>query len=724
MTPREELEALRRLAELEAKERAPQGSAAAKPLAVQAGEAIKDSLPRQLGLTARYGLEGLAGAAEIVTEPIRQFVTDPLARALRPSLTLSDLVVGKSNAAPQSKPLRAATSDVLTSLGFPSPQGANERVIGDAARMVAGAGGIVGAAGALGRGASGLTQGVLNGLSAGPGTQIASAAGAGLAGGSVREAGGGPGAQFAASLVGGLAAPMALNGARAAGDSLAGFARSRIGSTAELDARLSLELGKAGVKWEDLGAAVKMKLRDDARKAVYSGQPIDAAALRRLADYRNIGATPMLGDITQNPALLTQQRNLAKQMANMPNPGGTNLPGLQNANAGRVLQTLEGAAKSPLDEFATGQRIIGGVQAKDAALKAQEGTLYKAAQDAYGRDIQLDRGAFLNEAFGNLAKTNKTAFLPEQVGSLLNQLGAGKVKVGGQEFPVPFDVNTIDSLKTTLASASRASADGNTKAALKAVRDALENVQPRVQDFGGAQVATPAQAAAMRAGDPAAEAMKAFDAARGFARDRRQWQESASFIEDALGGASPDKFVQKHVIGSDVGELTKLKASLANSPETVDAVKKQLVDYILKRGRADSDVTNFSSAGMKDALKALGDRKLELFFGPDEIQQIKSAVNVGRYMQSQPIGSAVNNSNSGALLLGRMSSMLDSASGLPFVGPMVSQPISGGLLRMQARSMGDLSKGLLSEQVQRPGAVNPAIISGLLAAPVLPPMQN
>jgi hypothetical protein len=135
-------------------------------------------------------------------------------------------------------------------------------------------------------------------------------------------------------------------------------------------------------------------------------------------------------------------------------------------------------------------------------------------------------------------------------------------------------------------------------------------------------------------------------------------------------------------------------------------------------------VTNFSSAGMKDALKALGDRKLELFFGPDEIQQIKSAVNVGRYMQSQPIGSAVNNSNSGALLLGRMSSMLDSASGLPFVGPMVSQPISGGLLRMQARSMGDLSKGLLSEQVQRPGAVNPAIISGLLAAPVLPPMQN
>jgi hypothetical protein len=69
------------------------------------------------------------------------------------------------------------------------------------------------------------------------------------------------------------------------------------------------------------------------KKAVVSGQPLDAAALRRLADYRNIGATPLLGDITQNPNILTQQRNLSKQLANTPNFSGANLPNIDNANA-------------------------------------------------------------------------------------------------------------------------------------------------------------------------------------------------------------------------------------------------------------------------------------------------------------------------------------------------------------------------------------------------------
>ena len=679
-----------------------------QPAAVQAGESMRSGLreiPRQAGLTGRYALEGIGSAFDLLGGPAAAIINNTEIARLAGLPKISGQPFGNSARA------------IANAIGLPEPEGATERVIGDAARMVASAGTGAGFASALGRGASGVAQNVAQRMAANPGTQAVSAAAAGGAGGSVREAGGGPWEQFGASLLAGVAAPLGMSAARNTFEAGANALKSRAMPTQELDARLSFELGKAGVSWQDLGAAVKMQLREDAKKAVVSGQPLDAAALRRLADYRNIGATPLLGDITQDPNILTQQRNLAKQLANTPNFSGANLPNIDNANARRVISTLEGASKSTDDAFTTGQRVIGSVQARDAAMKAQESALYGAARDSSGRALPLDRGAFLNEAFGNLAQNNKMAFLPEPVAKVLNQLGAGNVKVNGQEFDVPFDVNSIDQLKTMLATASRSTQDGNAKAAIKAVRDALENVQPRAPAAGGQQLATQAQAASLRAGDTAGGALEAFDAARSFARSRRQWQESAKFIEDALGGASPDSFVKKHVIGADVGELSKLRDAFAKSPDVLESVRKQLASHILERGRTDGDTVKFSSAGMQDALKAIGDRKLSLFFSPDEIQQLRSAVNVGRYMQAQPIGSAVNNSNTAGAVLGRLGATLDRISPIPGVGPLVAQPLQGGLLQLQMRGMNNVGRGLLAQPLEQQVPMSQQLmLPGLLAA--------
>ena len=108
------------------------------PASVQAGKEI-NSIPRQLGLTARYGFEGVANTAQIVTEPLRQFITDPLARAFG----------GKGG-----RPLGEAATLLADRLGLPAPEGANERVVGDATRLVAGAGGLGGAAMGGGAGSS------------------------------------------------------------------------------------------------------------------------------------------------------------------------------------------------------------------------------------------------------------------------------------------------------------------------------------------------------------------------------------------------------------------------------------------------------------------------------------------------------------------------------------------------------------------------------------------
>jgi hypothetical protein len=48
--------------------------------------------------------------------------------------------------------------------------------------------------------------------------------------------------------------------------------------------------------------------------------------------------------------------------------------------------------------------------------------LYEAAKDSQGRTLPLDRGGFINQAFENLARENKMAFLPENVSKFLETL--------------------------------------------------------------------------------------------------------------------------------------------------------------------------------------------------------------------------------------------------------------------------------------------------------------
>ncbi len=674
--------------------------AAAPAASVQAGRGLME-IPRQIGLTARYGIEGLGQVAEIGTEPIRAGLQ----------------AVG----VPKMAPTGQVAARFADAIGLPSPETADERTVGTATRLVAGAGGMAGAANKAAQTATGTAKAVYQALATAPGQQAVGAGAAGLAGGSVREAGGSDGMQFAAALAAGLSAPLLMMGGASTVDAAGRLVRSMRADPQQITLTLKTELAKQGIQWDDIGTKVRTQLVEDARNAVNTGRPLKPEALARLADYRRIGATPLLGDITQDPVLLTQQRNLAKTLANSETRiGGADLPMIQNANAQRVLSTLDGAATSPLDEIATGQGIIDSVQSTDKALTAGKRVLYKNATEAAGRDVELGRGAFVNRAFENLAKSNKLAFLPDEVGNMLDQISVGTVKRGGQAYDVPFDVNTIDALETVLASASRGAKDGNAKAAVAQVRNALDQVDfgpVNKTTFGGNALTTPGQAAAMRAADAGpADAMAKFRAAREAARQQFQWAESSKFIEDALGGAAPDKFVQRHVIGAPTQELAKLKAQIKRDPELMNATRRQLVDYIMKRGSADPKLTTFSGKGLEDGLKAVGDRKLALFFTESEIADLKAAVNVARLSQSQPIGSAVNNSNSGAMVVGKVGDWLGKTAGIPMLGPLVTTPLQTATIGLEANAMRNLSRGLVGPAPARERAsVIP--LAALLAAP-------
>lgn len=627
-------------------------------------------IPRQVGLTARYGLEAFGQTA------------------------LPDLI------------------------GLPQPENPMERVVGTASRNLIGAGAMATGAGPVSRVASPVVSGIGRSMAANQAAQAGGAIGAGVGSQSVVEAGGGPVMEFVGALLGGGAGAASAGGlARAA--SWAGAKWAQATDPKQVTATVETALRQAGVDWDSLSNSAKESLTRDATQAVYSGQPLNAAAIRRLADFRNVGATPLVGDITQDPRTLTNQRNLAKTQANIGSVIGPDLAGIQNQNARTVISTLENVERSPLDATGAGQRIIGGIVDQDAAMKSAETALYRTARDAAGRDIPLNRAQFVNQAFDNLAKSNKGAFLPAEVETLLNQISVGQIEKGGQTYAVPFTVDTIDALKTTLASASRSARDGNVKAAIAAVRDALENTQPGTLDSGVTVPVTGQQAAALRqAGQAPAEALSAFDKARAAARSRRAWQESATFIEDALAeGADPEKFVKKHIVGAELGELKKLRTAIASDPESVAAVRRQLLDHIRQRGRVDGDVVNYSSAGMRDALNQIGPHRLAVFFTGEEMGQIRSAINVARYGQAQPIGSAVNNSNTAAMAIGRIfDGMLKGSAGMPFVGPWVSQPLIGATTGIQARQLARVPNALIAP----PQGLQPVPVNALAAFAIAP----
>lgn len=148
---------------------------------------IDGGIGRQLGLTARAGAQGFAGLAGIVTDPITAGLNAVLPQNM------------------QMQPVRQAVGNLLDVAGVPKPANALERVVGQAAETVAGAGGTIGAARSLATALSGVPQTVAGMMAAQPVQQLAGAAGAGGAAQTAQEMGAGPVGQMAAGLVGGVA---------------------------------------------------------------------------------------------------------------------------------------------------------------------------------------------------------------------------------------------------------------------------------------------------------------------------------------------------------------------------------------------------------------------------------------------------------------------------------------------------------------------------------------
>lgn len=690
--------------------------------AVSAGQEV-NSIGRQAGLTARYGLEGLANTAQIVTEPIRNAFNS--LRGAAPmqgdSGYQSPLMMDRKAAVP-TRPLGEVATSAADAIGLPTPRGANERVVGDAARLMAGTGGLAGTAqlaarapGLIGQAGQFLAQNI-------PG-QVGASAGAGLAGGASREAGGSPLQQGVAALAGSVAGGMTPTAVQSTMNAGRNIYRGITGGqpTQQLDAQISILMERSGLDYSQVPERVRQSLRQDLSQALSTGQELDPQAVRRLADFRMTGLTPTRGAITQDPVQITREMNLAKTGANSADGQLQGLARIQNQNNARLIQNLNDAGARNGDPFRAGQASIGSIQAADNAMERNVSSLYQQARDTAGRPAPLDGHAFTTRANQALDEALLGGALPESVATHLNRIARGEV---------PFTVDYAEQLKTAMGNLQRATNDGQTRMALSVVRRALDETPlmpaPTVNPGNMPAIAGTVPPSPATLGQ---QSIDAFNQARQAARERFAWQESGRPIEAAVNGAQPDHFVRQFVINGTVDDAATLARNLPEGAR--NEVRSAILAHVKERalGGAADEVGKVSQSAFNKALNAIGDRKLSLFFTPEELHAIRANARVASYVQVQPVGSAVNNSNTAAMLIGKgLDALGGFANAVPVVGPMIAQPLTSGIrnlnVAIQTQRAQNVLPGLLAEQARPPfrqSLLLPgAAIGGLLAAPSAP----
>lgn len=662
--------------------------------AVKSGNMLND-IGRQLGMTARYGMEGLANTAQIMTEPIR-YATDRLSGN-----------VGKT------KPLGALATDAADWMGLPSPQGANERVVGDAARLLAGAGGAIGV-GTLAAKAPGIIGSMGDMLSQAPVSQLASAAGSGLAGGASREAGGTAGQQVLASVVGGLGG----FGAVSAADALATKAtqlKNALMSPAQFDGKISGILQRAGVDYSQVPEKIRQSMRSELASALKANQELDPASVARLLDFKANNLTPTRGMVSLDPVQITREQNLAKIAANSSDGQLQGLPRIQNQNNAQLITNMNEAGANNGNVDAAGNLVTSSVIGRRDGLRSAEQAAWNTAKGSpgYTQPISSKVISDINDALGS---EGMMPFMSPAISKYMEAFQTGQ----------PFTPQAYRNLQSMLA--REVSKGGNEGAAAGLARRILEqsDLQPAGLASNGSAVVTPGMAGAMRSADNnATDAIAAVNSARQATRQAYTYEDSSPLVRSVLSdGATsdPQRIAQRFVIGGTLREARDMAQQVG--PEGIGTIKNALVNHLKNKALngASDEVGKFSQSTFNKELKALAESgKLDLFFSKPEIDQLQSMGRAASYMQAQPVGSAVNNSNSGALMLGKSLDWVNAmAKKIPGGQTFVADPLRNIEISLNQRQAQNVLPGLLTAQPKRPlieSFMSPSIAIGGLLSP-------
>lgn len=398
----------------------------------------------------------------------------------------------------------------------------------------------------------------------------------------------------------------------------------------QINQKLDDALRQNGMSLGELPEGVVNSMRQDALKALQSGNDLNTTAVARKAVLDKLGIKGTQAQVTGDAKQWQQQAELAKI-----NGAGDPLREKfidDNVQLTRLLnEAADNTQGASIDSYGAMNDALKSIQGQLGQNKDYIRTIYDSARQAQGNDVKLGGADFVKQSNQVLEENYASMSLPASVRSILKNI---------EKEPDQFTLGKSEEIIKRLNQEHSASLkpDGTASSetyAIGLVRDVLNNRQEQALQSLATQ------------NNPAAELYQLGRQAHGF---NAKQIESMPLLQDAVKGVEPDKLFNQHILKGNVSELSKTIELLNNvNPQAVNDIKQQVVQFISQKSINSNG--QFSPAGMKKALDQITDRRLATMFNPQELSKIKDIAKAADYLITQPPHSYVNNSNSGSSLV-------------------------------------------------------------------------
>lgn len=441
-----------------------------------------------------------------------------------------------------------------------------------------------------------------------------------------------------------------------------------------IDDKLDNALQSQGMRLSDLSDEVANGLRAEAKKALQSGKALNKEAIARKAVLEQAGIKGTRGQITGDAKQWQQEAELAKVQG-----AGDELREKFISDNKRLAELLDiqqnNTGGQSIDQFGVGRDAAESLLDQYSANKQFVKEAYNAAKNAPGNDALINGQGFANDVFTALDDQALATFLPADIRNIVKQINDNP-----QYFTLRKGEELIKVLNDHYKSSLQMGEPTATTRALGVVRQALQGRQDEAL-----------QGLLSQGGNDAAQL---YQFAREAHKANKSLQAKMPLLQDVLkqqakGSVNYDDLYKKHILNGKVDELAQTVEVLKNTnPQAVADIQQEVIKDI--SAKAVNSNGQFSPAGMKRALEALGDRKLNILFSPDQVKRLKNIREAGHYAVTQPAHAAVNNSNTASGLMNYFGNIISAIDGvgkrIPFVSNVVTGPLKQAAQHNQASS--------------------------------------
>jgi len=393
---------------------------------------------------------------------------------------------------------------------------------------------------------------------------------------------------------------------------------------------------------------------------------INPEILQRYVDADSVGVRLLKGQATQDPNLISFERNTRGQDPRLVQELNAQNKALQDKLV-EVKETTAPDVFAP-NYVANAEGAMDFIGSKIKQNETAVGDAYKALDDFGAGKIEVDSKTFGQNAIKALSEKEDIDFLPSIIKSKIDTYAEGK----------PMNFAQYENLRTQIARETRKAQkadDGNAVHALTLVRGELEKL-PLI----GETVEAKALADKARA-----TAKAEFDLLN---RDSPNYNK---VYADLVNGKTDTKdFIQSAVLRSKNKDFAKTM-ELFDDPTAKQNLRAGTLDIIIKDSTDASG--KFKPASFAKAIENLDvNNKLTALFGEDA-EMLRKIARTGQLVEARPAGAFVNESNTATALAAQYGKKL--AEQIPVVGRFV-EPVSQ--LRQEQRTKKAVQESL------RPGA--------------------